>query len=136
MITKRRKKKNRNWDEILSIALLLILNLTIISFLIVGNWKLYQKRTSLKKDVIDLKKEVALLKERNAQLKKLFFEASQKEYLEKIIREKGLYKKPGEEVVVIMKEEEEEEETPPPPPPPKESNLQQLIDFFKNLFRH
>jgi len=134
MITKRRKKKNRNWDEILSIALLLILNLTIISFLIVGNWKLYQKRTGLKKDVIDLKKEVALLKERNAQLKKLFFEASQKEYLEKIIREKGLYKKPGEEVVVIMKEEEEK--TPPPPPPPKESNLQQLIDFFKNLFRH
>jgi len=134
MITKRRKKKNRNWDEILSIALLLILNLTIISFLIVGNWKLYQKRASLKKDVIDLKKEVALLKERNAQLKKLFFEASQQEYLEKIIREKGLYKKPGEEVVVIMKEEEEE--TPPPPPPPKESNLQQLIDFFKNLFTH
>ena len=109
-----------------------MLNLIIISFLAVGNWKLYQKRESLKKDVIDLKKEVALLKERNAQLKKLFFEASQKEYLEKIIREKGLYKKPGEEVVVIMKEKEK---TPPPPPPPKESNLQQLIDFFKNLFK-
>ena len=135
MITKRRRKKNRDWDEILSVTLLLVLNLIIISFLIVGNWKLYQKRASLKKDVIDLKKEVALLKERNAQLKKLFFEASQQEYLEKIIREKGLYKKPGEEVVVIMKEEEEEK-TPPPPPPPKEGNLQQLIDFFKNLFRH
>ncbi|MCD5396486.1 MAG: septum formation initiator family protein [Candidatus Pacebacteria bacterium] len=131
MITKRRKKKNRNWDEIISIGLLLILNLVIISFLFVGNWKLYQRRASLKKDVIDLEKEVALLREREEQLKKLFFKASQKEYLEKIIREKGLYKKPGEEVAVIIKEKKE---TPPPPPLPEEANLQKIIKFFRNLF--
>jgi cell division protein FtsB len=133
MIPKKRRKKKRNWDEILSIGLLSILNLVIIVFLLVGNWKLYIKRSNLQAQIIDLEREVAALEKKNEELKKLFFEASQKEYLEKVIREKGLYKKPGEEVVVILKEKEKEA-IPQEPTRPAGSIWQRIGEYFKKLF--
>jgi len=81
--------------------------------------------------LVDLNTEVTKLAEKNAELNKIFYEASQQEYAENIMREEGLYKKAGEEVVVILGNEQLEEETVVNA---KASFLDTLKDFFGSLF--
>jgi cell division protein FtsB len=136
MIPKKRKRKKRPLDEIILTFLLLILNLLVIGFLVVGNWKLYVKGTNIKAQLIDLGKEARILESRNQELEKLFFEASQKEYLEKIIREKGQYKKPGEEVVVVLKEKGALTQDQLGQDALKnQSAFQRFINYLKNFFK-
>ncbi len=131
MITKKRKKENHDWDSIISIALIVCVNVSIILFLIVGNVRLFLKKQDMQAQLVDLNTEVTKLAEKNAELNKIFYEASQQEYAENIMREEGLYKKAGEEVVVILGNEQLEEETVVNA---KASFLDTLKDFFGSLF--
>lgn len=81
----------------------------IVSFLIISNWKIHKRRTELNQRILELRQEVQNLEGRNEQLKAGVSETLESGYTEKILREKGLYKKEGEEVVVILPPEEEEE---------------------------
>jgi len=102
MVAKKRVKKKSTGQGIIVKSFLVLITLMIIGFLVSGNIKLYKKRQEINSQYVELKTEIEKLEEKNQRLKELFYEASQQEYLEKLIREKGLYKKPGEEVIVIQ----------------------------------
>jgi hypothetical protein len=65
-----------------------------------------QKRKELHSRISFLEKEILSLKETNQRLKTQLSQISQEE----ILREKYIYKKPGEGVLVITKENEKKEE--------------------------
>jgi len=100
---KKNKKPGKFFEQFLKLSLTLVL-LIIIYFLVEGNIKLYHKNQEVNNRYKEFKAELEEVEKKNEELNKLFYQASQQEYIEKVIREKGLYKKPGEEVVVIEEE--------------------------------
>lgn len=128
MIAKKGERRKREWDEIFCIFLIVVFNVAIIIFLLIGNVKLYVKKSDVQAQLIDLEEEIKVLESKNMELEEMFLLASSGESVEKIIREKGLYKKEGEEVVVVVREEGEEELAPTP-----ENFFQKVLGFFRNL---
>lgn len=100
MAIKKKKKTDKAFEQILK-SLLTIILLIIVYFLVQGNIKLYYKNKEINNRYTEFKSELEKVQQKNEELNKLFYQASQQEYIEKLIREKGLYKRPGEEVVVI-----------------------------------
>ncbi|MCD6550468.1 septum formation initiator family protein [bacterium] len=107
-----RKKRLKNLykdDSIQNVLISLILGvlfLIIIIFLVFSNLKMNKRRAELNERISELKKEIELLQERNDQLKASVEGIGDSEYAEKILREKGLYKKKGEKVIVVLPSEE------------------------------
>lgn len=98
-------------------SLLAILLLIITFYLVASNIELNKKRKELDKRSEELRRQVEFLEERNEKLQGGLSNSLQLEHKERILREKGLYKKEGESVVVILSpeekiEEEKEEEEP------------------------
>lgn len=104
MIAKKHLKKKSSWQNKILYTLLILLNLSIIIFLFSGNIKLYSERKRVKAQTINLSQEIQKLEQKKEELKDLFSSNSDQEYTERTLREKGLYKKPGEKVVVIKRE--------------------------------
>jgi len=104
----KRYKKNRGntFTVILFTSLLII----IISFLIISNIRINNRREEIINRIDILEKEAEILEEKNKDLKAGVSKTMQPEHAEKILREKGLYKKEGEEMVIIIPEEGAEEE--------------------------
>lgn len=110
MIKKKyKKKRGKSIQNILLPLFLGFLFLIIIVSLTVSNWKMNKRRSGLDKRIEQLKQEIQILGERNEQLKAGVSQTFQSDHTEKILREKGLYKKEGESMVVILPPEEEEE---------------------------
>jgi len=82
-----------------------------IGFLAFQNIKIYQKRSELQTTLRVLEEQVGDLSQRKVELEEGIGEVQSQEYQEKILREQGLYKKPGEEVVTILPPEENQGET-------------------------
>jgi len=82
----------------------------IIGFLAITNLKIKQRREELSVRIATLKQEVALLEEKNEEIKERISQSESQEYLEEVARDQLSLKAPGEEVVVVKKEEQEEEE--------------------------
>ena len=107
MVAKNRKiKKEGTFQNILFSILIGILFLGAVSFLIVSNLKINQKRTELTEKIESLKKEIQILEEENKKFQAGISQTEKESYWEEKIREQG-YKKPGEEAVVILPPEEE-----------------------------
>ncbi len=100
---KRKQKKGFNDNKILT-GLLIVLNLLIIGFLVFGNLRLHAENRAVRNQHLDINREVELLEERNEELRDLFALASQEEY-ERLLRNRGMFRRPGEEVVVIIRDE-------------------------------
>lgn len=138
MITKKTPKKKYSLQDKFLIGLLLCFNLLIIGFLLIANVRLYAKTNEAQEQYLDLNQEIRELQRKNNQLKELLTMTEGEAEIEKILREKALYKKPGEEVVVISREQTARQQ---------EKNLEtgalsqsaslwdKLIDFFKDLMR-
>ena len=82
-----------------------------IGYLAYQNIKIHQKRSGLQTTLHILEEQVVELSERKAELEVGIDEVQSQEYQEKVLREQGLYKKPGEEVVTILPPEETQGET-------------------------
>lgn len=74
--------------------------------------KINKRRDDLNRRLESLKTELQILEERKIELEAGVSQTEDSDYTEKLLREKGLYKKEGEEVVVILPPEEEKEEEP------------------------
>ena len=100
-----RAKKVFGWSLLILIGLLGL-------FLIFYNLSLYQKRAELQERARELALEIAVLSQREEQLQQQLEISSTEEYQERVLREQGLYQKPGEEVVTIipLKEPEQKEQ--------------------------
>jgi len=132
MVQKRTIKRNRK-ERGVEFFIIFLINLLIISFLIVSNWRLFVKREEIGNQLASLDQRIEDLQKKNFQLKKLFEESSKSQYLEKILREKGMYKKPGERVVVI-KGLNIQKPTETKAQIKNRGLIQILIEFFKNIF--
>ena len=111
-LSKFRKKKGSSlakkvfgWSFLVLIALLGL-------FLIFYNVRIYQKRTELEERAKELQLKIIELSQQEAELQEQFEISNTKEYQERVLREQGLYQKPGEEVVTIvpLKEPERKEQ--------------------------
>ena len=110
MIAKFRKSEKDSLGSKIFLILLFCFVIAIIGFLVITNLKLGQKRKELHSRISFLEKEFISLKETSQKLKTQLSQFSQEDFAEKILREKGMYKKPGEGVLVITKENEIKEE--------------------------
>ena len=98
-------KKVAKWFFLILIGLLGL-------FLVFHNVRIYQKRAELEGRANELEFQIGELKQKEAQLEEQFIISNTREYQERVLREQGLYQKPGEEVVTIipLKEPEQKEQ--------------------------
>ena len=105
-----RKKKIGRLRDTVFLTMLLALGLGLGIFLVFHNIRIYQKRVELQERAEDLKSQISSLESRKSELESAIQVGTTQEYQEKVLREQGLYKKPGEEVVTIIPPEQIQEE--------------------------
>ncbi len=105
-----RKKKIGKLRDTVFLTMLLALGLGLGAFLVFHNIRIYQKRVELQKRAEILNGQITFLESRKSELESAIRVGTTQEYQEKILREQGLYKKPGEEVVTILPPEQVQEE--------------------------
>lgn len=113
MVAKKFRKENHLPKRLIYSLLIGLSFIAIVSFLIISNLRISQKRSALNVRIDSLKKEIQALEGKNNQLKAGIFEVQSESYQEEKIREQG-YKKPGEEVVVVVPPEQKQKEEIPP----------------------
>jgi cell division protein FtsB len=96
-------KKVFGWSFLVLIGLLGL-------FLVFYNVFLYQKRADLQERAAELQAEITELQLRERQLEYQLEVSETAEYQERVLREQGLYQRPGEEVVTILPADEPETE--------------------------
>ena len=77
--------------------------LGVVGFLAFQNLRIYQKRSELSNIAKELKAQVSALEAGIVEVQSV-------EYQEKVLREQGLYQKPGEEVVTVLSPEQSQEQ--------------------------
>jgi len=114
------KKQKRN------LSYLWLFPLTIlVFFLVFSTVKIEKRKRSLSKEISSLQVELLSLRQENNFLKEAEKEGKSSYYIEKILREKGLYKKKGEKVVVILGN----------PPREESQNMISKESFFEKILR-
>jgi len=101
---KLKRKKAKTFQKKILTGLLLFCFVLFLFYLCFSNYKLFLARKQLQNEYQQTYQIYKDLYQKNQELQKLFYQASQKEHLERILREKGLFKKKGEEVMVIIEE--------------------------------
>ncbi len=99
-----RKRKN-DFPHYLVFALVIVLIFLFTSF----NYRIIKEREGNKQKISELETELKAFEERRESLKANLEQVDDDEYIERILREDFLMKKPGEEKVIILTEDEEEE---------------------------
>ena len=89
--------------------ILLAAMFAMVSFLVVSNWRISNKRADLRTRIDELQSEIKELEKEKQGLEAGIQQVMEEEYIEEKIRNQG-YKKPGEEVVVVKKTETSEAE--------------------------
>ena len=101
MIKRFRKSKGR--DSSHTSQNIIILSLIIILFFLMrSDFQLLRKRIRTDEQVKTLQAKADNLNRINSNLKNKLNASLNEEYIEKVLREKGIYKKPDEEAVVIV----------------------------------
>ena len=116
MVTKatESRKKRPLSEYIMVTGIFTLLFILPMAFLIYHNVKMNQKRGELIEQARELQTEIEELQQRRMQLEATIESADSVEFQEKVLREQGLFQKPGEEVITIVPvieeglEEEEE----------------------------
>ena len=88
-----------------------ILFLGVISFLIISNLRISQKRSDLLERIGELNEEIQSLEVQKQELQENIGQTQSETYWEGKLREQG-FKKPGEEAVVVLPSEEQAGENP------------------------
>jgi cell division protein FtsL len=105
-----RKRKIGKLRDTVFLTMLLVIGLGLGFFLVFNNIRIYQKRVELQKRAEVLKDQIGSLESRKGELESAIQVGTTQEYQEKVLREQGLYKKPGEELVTIIPPEQVQEE--------------------------
>jgi len=104
----RKKRESSTAKKVFGWSFLVLIGLLGL-FLIFYNLRIYQKRTELQAIARELQLNITELSQREQQLQRQLEISTTKEYQERVLREQGLYQKPGEEVVTILPLEEPEQ---------------------------
>jgi cell division protein FtsB len=95
------RKKNQSSNMFVWVVFLAMFAL-IAGFLVYQNAKLFQKRSELLNKAKELEAEITRLTQEGVHLQASITENQTLDYQEKILREQGLYQKPGEQVITIL----------------------------------
>ncbi|HNY97733.1 MAG TPA: hypothetical protein PKM84_01270 [Candidatus Pacearchaeota archaeon] len=93
-------KKNRG-----KVPIAVILLGLLIIFLAATNFNLYWRDRKLNRKLKSIEGEMGIQNEKKASIEKNLAEMQEFDYGERLVREKGMYKRPGEDIVVILKKE-------------------------------
>jgi cell division protein FtsL len=104
MITEKKRYKKTSTKDKPLMGLLMFLDVLIIGFLVFGNLKLYAENKAINNQYLNISQEIKEIEGKNEELKELFSFSSEEEYTERMLREKGMYKKEGESVVVVTRD--------------------------------
>lgn len=128
---KKRKNrfKNKKHQDIFFFLVLGVLIIGFLAFLAVSNIRILRKRTALKAQIAALEEEIQTQDKRNQMLREGIEKVTDKEFLEKVAREKFLLKEKGEEVIVVSPPEGQEEK----PLPEKKNFFEQILEKLKFL---
>ena len=107
------RKKNQSSNTFVWVIFLAIFAF-VAGFLVYQNTKLFQKRSELLKKTRELQAEITRLTQEGIQLQASITENQTLDYQEKILREQGLYQKPGEQVVTILPPQTQTQVQQPP----------------------
>ena len=111
MIPKNKKKKNDTQSMLFPIILGLLF-VAMVSFLVISDLRINQKRGEMLNTIDELQQEITALESQKEELESGLIDTEDATYWEGKLREQG-YKKPGEEAVVVLPSgETEETETP------------------------
>ena len=132
MITKK-IKKTRPFKVIFFQGIGILIALLVISFLIVSNWRIRQQRTEFEEKIGLLEKEIEVLEKEIYQKEQGLLGLMDKDYLERIARERFRLVKPGEHKVIILPPDGEEVEKDQVK---EEKNFwQKILDPIRNFFQ-
>ncbi|MFA5355358.1 MAG: hypothetical protein WC302_01290 [Candidatus Paceibacterota bacterium] len=107
------KTKNKREDRFQSLFLPVIVGIAFfgaMTFLVVSNVRITQKRADLGEEIASLEAQITALEEVKDKYEQGLISAEEAVYWEEKLREQG-YKKPGEEAVVVLPGEEAEQES-------------------------
>lgn len=135
MIAKKGKYKKGNKEDKALMGLLIFLDILIIGFLVFGNLKLYAENKVISNQYSNINKELRQIEGKNRELEELFAFTSEEEYTERVLREKGMYKKAGEEVVVITRDNALGDSIEQKMGTETASVWGKIADFFKQIFK-
>lgn len=127
MVAKKEKVRKREFRQNLFFSILIgIFLLGAVSFLVVSNLRMNQKRAELIDRIETLRTEIQALEGKNQQLRAGLIQTGSETYWEEKAREQG-YKKPGEESVVVLPPEEKGQESIG-----EEKNfVEEILDWFR-----
>jgi len=111
MIPKNKKKKNDTQSMVFPIILGLLF-VAMVSFLVISDLRINQKRGEMLNTIDELQQEIDTLESQKEELESGLIDTEDATYWEGKLREQG-YKKPGEEAVVVLPSEETEETQTP-----------------------
>ncbi|MEK7510100.1 MAG: hypothetical protein AAB567_00890 [Patescibacteria group bacterium] len=107
------KKRSSIFEHVaISVVFFLVFG-GILGFFIFQNIKIGMRRTALSAELSQLQGKAQELSTRKEELQVKILQTQTEEYQEKILRERGLYRKPEEEVVTIVPPEKEVKEEAP-----------------------
>ena len=96
------RKKRPMSEYIMVIGIFTLLFILPMAFLVYHNIKMNQKRGELVEQARELQAEIEELQKKRFQLEATIESADSVEFQEKVLREQGLFQKPGEEAITIV----------------------------------
>ncbi len=105
MITKNsyfRKRAGSSSQNVIVGLVFTFIFVGVIGFLVFQNIAIYQKRSALEKKAEQLRAQIKELENQNTQIQATIQIDQGQQYQEKVLREQGLYKKPGEQVITVL----------------------------------
>ncbi|MDP2641453.1 MAG: hypothetical protein Q8P39_02850, partial [Candidatus Yanofskybacteria bacterium] len=103
-----RYRKEANLSSLALAALFIAIVGVIGTALVAQNARMIQKRAELTRTLESLEARVSVLGEREEDLQAAVDQNEDEFFQEKVLRERGLYQRPGEQVVTILSADEEE----------------------------
>ena len=105
MIAKRRNKRKERLENIQSIivaVVFLVVITAVLGFFIYNNFSINSRRGDLEERKQELQAQLLELQLRQSDLEATIEYSDSEEFQEKILREQGLFQKPGEEVITVL----------------------------------
>ncbi len=112
MIAKRRSKRKEKLEKVsnvLFVSIFIVIAVAVIGFFIYNNFSINSRRSDLEERKQELEEQLLELRLRELDLEVKIEYNDSEEFQEKILREQGLFQKPGEEVITVLPLEEGEE---------------------------
>src|SRR3989344_1720580 len=103
------RPRTSRFQNLFLAGLFVFLVVGIGGVLLFNNIQLYGKTQELRSRAEELRLQKANLEAQKTQLQTDITQSQTPEYQEKILREKGLYQKPGEQVITVVPQEQPQE---------------------------